>query len=208
MNTRNVLLLILCTSVVSVTTALVTVRLVQNNTPAATAVHTTAAPGAPQEAPVNIAKGPVQISPSAEKIPPPPPPQKPPQPVLPPVVPAPIKAEDFDRPRDTRKPLTASQVKEKLLKHTPDCSEDYDSLCTKDLFLAEHPLACLRRNKEKVSGACARQVAAVQENFLKTCAEDIQRYCPNQSRYFGCLKERLSVLSAECRKNVAEHSRQ
>ncbi|KYG62940.1 hypothetical protein AZI87_16905 [Bdellovibrio bacteriovorus] len=213
MNIRNVLLIILGTVVVSVTTALVTVRMVQPNLASSNPkpVEQSAEQGA--VAPTSTM---IKLSPTAQ-VPPPPPP------VTPTPVPAAklagndtqtslgmealIPPKEFDPNYDSRKPLRPDDVVKTLLKKTPACEEDYKELCTGNRFMAEHPLACLRSNKEKISRACANQVGAVQDKFRADCSSDIQKFCSEQRRYFSCLKAKFNELSQSCQANIKESSR-
>lgn len=114
---------------------------------------------------------------------------------------------EFDAKYDSRKPLSLDEVKNKFLKKAPDCWEDFDSLCGKNRFLTENPLACLRSKKDQLSRACHSQVTALQESFHTACASDIERFCPQQKRFFPCLREKLPQLSDNCRKNIMDSSR-
>ena len=108
---------------------------------------------------------------------------------------------------DNRKPLSVDEVQSSLLKATPDCKEDYKKLCLGNSYLAEHPLACLRHQKDHLSRACYNQVAAVRDQFQKDCGSDIQRLCSKQSSYYGCLKQQMESLSPACRNNIQQFSR-
>ncbi|WP_413944414.1 hypothetical protein [Bdellovibrio sp. HCB-162] len=207
MNTRNVLLLIIGTVFISVSSALIAVRLTQNNT--AQAPQQIPQPQI-QSQPLPVASGPIQIAPSKQPIPPPPkveavaPTQAPPLADLS----AYTVPKEFDPHYDARKPLRPEEVKRTLLKDTPDCGDEYEQLCTQNRFLAEHPLACLRSKKDQLSRACFNQVKTVQDAFRKACSTDIAKFCPKQSHFFGCLKEKVAELTPDCRKNIKESSRQ
>ncbi|KHD87861.1 MAG: hypothetical protein OM95_12770 [Bdellovibrio sp. ArHS] len=208
MNIRNVILILAGTVIVSVTTALVTVRLIQ---PSQTAETTIAqVPTLPASAPS------ATLKPSAPTPPPPPTPvvapttavqksvpTEPPGPSLDSLLPP----KEFDPHYDGRKPLHPDEVVKTLLKNTPSCEDDYKELCVQNRFLAEHPLACLRSQKEKLSRACASQVGAVQDKFKADCSSDIQKFCSEQRRYFSCLKAKFNELSKNCQANIKEHSR-
>lgn len=210
MNIRNVLLIILGTVVVSVTTALVTVRMIQSDLASSTLkqvdpnlTQTTTPPSTM-----------IKLSPTAQ-VPPPPPPAVPTPAPVPklaadpagPSIESLLPPKEFDPNYDARKPLRPEEVVKTLLKNTPDCEDDYKELCTGNRFLAEHPLACLRSQKEKISRACANQVSAVQDKFKTDCSSDIQKFCPEQRRYFSCLKAKFNELSKVCQANIEEYSR-
>ncbi|UXR66023.1 hypothetical protein EZJ49_07150 [Bdellovibrio bacteriovorus] len=206
MNTRNVMVLIFGTVLLSVSSALIAVRLTQDKTiteanssapVAAKAVSVAAAPTAPtalagHENSAAAATGTNTATRPA------------PETALPPQV---FIQPDVNAYLDNRKPLSVDEVQNTLLKATPDCKEDYQKLCLGNSYLAEHPLACLRNQKDHLSRACFNQVAAVRDQFQKDCASDIRRLCPKQSSYFGCLKQQVDSLSPACRNNIQQFSR-
>lgn len=207
MNIRNVLLIIFGTVVVSVSTAIITVKMIQPTLTSNPAViNETAVSGAPY----------VTAPPTTKNVIPPPPPAPSPVPTLAKTkgeeVPIPnlesiMIPKEFDPNFDSRKPLTTDEVVSTLLKNTPACEDEYKELCTGNRFLAEHPLACLRSKKDKLSGSCAGQISAVQDKFRSDCATDIEKFCPEQRRYFPCLKSRFKQLSKNCQANIKEYSR-
>ncbi|AFY02492.1 hypothetical protein Bdt_2811 [Bdellovibrio bacteriovorus str. Tiberius] len=116
--------------------------------------------------------------------------------------------KEFQRGPVEQKPLSPDGIISSLMKDTPACHDEYKEHCTKNRFLAEHPLACLRSKKEQLSRACFNQLAAVRDRFHQECGDDIKRFCPNEASYFVCLKKRLSELSPSCKNNIAKSSRQ
>ncbi|MFV8258803.1 hypothetical protein ACNQKP_13430 [Bdellovibrio bacteriovorus] len=206
MSIRNVILLILGTAGISVLSVIITLRMTQTKTDTAT----------------QVSQHPKQILP-AQQLPPnnTTPAQLPPNPALTPPKEKTAAAntdagmnfeaaaipKEFQRGPVEQKPLSADNVINSLMKETPACHDEYKEHCTKNRFLAEHPLACLRSKKDQLSRACFNQLSAVRERFHQDCGEDIKRFCPNEASYFVCLKKRLSELSPSCKNNIAKSSR-
>lgn len=206
MGIRNVILLIVGTVILSVSSALIAVRLTQNKTTESIPVQVP-----PQQ--LVTASPSSQIAPTKQQlIPPPPAPSPTPAQTgatnAIPSLAAFQRPEAFNAKEDKRKILKPEEAKKMLLRRTPACEEDYDELCTENQFLIEHPLACLRSNKDKISRACLNQVQAVQQEFRKACNTDINRFCAEENNYFSCLKKKMAELTSECKKNIKESSRQ
>ncbi|WP_374079310.1 hypothetical protein [Bdellovibrio bacteriovorus] len=208
MSIRNVLLIIFGTVAVSVASTLITMRLTQNKTNEVAPMQISLQP---QVAVTSSA--PVQMVPANKQpIPPPPAPSPAPAATAAPSALSTLAAlqqpEAFKAKSDNRKLLKPDDAKRMLLKRTPACEGDYDEFCTENQFLIEHPLACLRSNKDKISRACLNQVQGVQQAFRKACDTDIRRFCADENNYFSCLKRKIAELTPECQKNIKESSRQ
>nr|BFD60427.1 hypothetical protein CKG001_25340 [Bdellovibrio sp. CKG001] len=199
MNNRNVMILILGTVLLSVCSALLAVHLTQDKTSQVVSEKilppdspaSTLNPDKASSKATPLSSVPATTTMASSQT----------------AMPVPISAPDAAAYLDHRRPLSADEVQTTLLKATPDCKEDYKKLCLANPYLAEHPLACLRHHKEQLSRACFNQVTAVRDQFQKDCGADIQRLCPKQSSYFGCLKQQLASLSPACRNNIQQFSR-
>ncbi|XGC81982.1 hypothetical protein ACES2L_05730 [Bdellovibrio bacteriovorus] len=208
MQIRNVLLIIFGIVALSVASSFITFKILQDSKETIQTASTQT---------LNIEPNLNSPIPGTQNVvPPPPPPPKP-------EVAADTKSEgkniemvdpslfempaELDHKKDHRKPLTATEAKETLLKNAKACWDDYEKLCRKTRFFSESPLTCLRHKKEEISGACANQVAAIQSEFKKDCSSDIQKFCANQKRYFACLRDKLPLLTESCRRNISESSR-
>lgn len=109
--------------------------------------------------------------------------------------------------KDTRKPMSSSEAKQKILKDVPACHEEYDKLCRGSIEYSEQPLACLRKYKDQINSACHSQLRALRDEFLQACNEDIKKLCASETRYFHCLKKRAKQLSVNCRIKIEQQSR-
>lgn len=205
MSIRNVILLILGTVGISVLSVIITLRMTQTKTESAAHVTPPAQQQVmPAQLPANAAV-PAQLPPNPALNP-----QKP--------KPAPVPEagmsfeaatipKEFQRGPVEQKPLSADNVINSLMKETPACHDEYKEHCTKNRFLAEHPLACLRSKKDQLSRACFNQLSAVRDRFHQDCGSDIQKFCAGEASYFVCLKKRMSELSPSCKNNIAKSSR-
>lgn len=204
MNTRHVLLIIFGTVLLSVASTLITLRLTQNKTEKITATHSVETPPPSQV---------IQLVKDAPAPPPPPrPSQEPPKAFTPSKeliaeMAALQKPKEFESKNESRSFLKPQEVKDTLLKRVPSCHSDYDEFCTKNYYMSEHPLACLRSKKGQLSSSCERDVKAIQAEFHQACGKDIERFCSQERVYFMCLKQRLPDLTPECRKNIKDSSR-
>lgn len=115
--------------------------------------------------------------------------------------------KEFDPNYDSRKPLSLNESLKFLKQKASQCESDFNQLCTKSQFFIEHPLSCLRHNKDHLSRACDDKIRAISQGFRNACGSDIQRYCKRQARYHGCLKENLQQLSEDCKKSILSYSR-
>lgn len=204
MSIRNVILLILGTVGISVLSVVITLRMTQTKTESAVQFIPPAQQVIPAQASANAA-APTQIPPNPalnqEK-------QKASAPEAGLSFEAATIPKEFQRGPVEPKPLSTENVINTLMKETPACHDEYKEHCTKNRFLAEHPLACLRSKKEQLSQACFNQLSAVRDRFHQDCGGDIKRFCPNEASYFVCLKKRMSELSPSCKNNIAKSSRQ
>lgn len=114
---------------------------------------------------------------------------------------------EFDPNYDSRKPLSLNESRQFLKAKASQCETDFNQFCTKNQFFIEHPLSCLRHNKDQLSRACDDKIRAISQGFRSACGSDIQRLCKRQARYHGCLKENLHQLSEDCRKSILSYSR-
>lgn len=208
MSIRNVILLILGTVGISVLSVVITLRMTQTKTPAGAEApipqQQAELPQPTQKVPALPEPGPNQARPTQNNKPP----AEPPPEDLSKALEAISIPKEFQRGPPEQIPLTADKVVDTLMKETPACHDEYKSLCTKNRFLAEHPLACLRSKKDQLSRACFSQLTAVRERFHQECGADIKRLCPNEASYFVCLKKHLNELSPTCRNNISKSSRQ
>lgn len=115
--------------------------------------------------------------------------------------------KEFDPNYDPRTPLSLNDARNFLKAKASQCETDFNQLCTKNQFFIEHPLSCLRHNKDQLSRACDDKIRAISQSFRNACGNDIQKLCKRQARYHGCLKENLSQLSEDCRKSILSYSR-
>ncbi|CAE80651.1 hypothetical protein AB1A81_13180 [Bdellovibrio bacteriovorus] len=204
MSIRNVIFIIAGTVAISVISVVLTLRLTQTKTdshvvPAAVSTEL------PQQQTPSLPKA------SQQPAPPPAKPSVAPQVAKQessPSLEAFMKPAAFKSGPAEQKPLSTDKVISTLMKDTPACHDEYKEHCTANRFLAEHPLACLRSKKDQLSRACFNQLAAVRDRFHQACGTDIKRFCTKEASYFVCLKQHMDDLSASCKNNIEQSSRQ
>jgi Cysteine rich repeat len=85
-----------------------------------------------------------------------------------------------------------------------DCAPDRQAYCSGIVPGGGRTVDCLVDNRERLSKACAKHVAAIRaaRSAWNSCAPDIKLYCPNipqgGGRILACLSGNKDRISAPC----------
>lgn len=115
--------------------------------------------------------------------------------------------EIFDTNYDDRKPLSVASARDYLKERASECLVDFEKLCLNKQFYIERPLTCLQSHKDKLAKACYTQVEEINKDYHNSCSSDIQRFCKPQTYFHKCLKDNLNSVSKRCKAKVMSFNR-